>query len=195
MIYGGSTATGALAIQFAKLSGPEVITTVSPKHFDYVKALGVDVVFDYNSTTVVQDIKRATGGQLKYALDCISKEPTANIPVGAFGDDGGIYTTLLPIPAELVSSINDKVTSKFTLAYSSIGETFEFGQPVPTNPDDFTFAKDFWALAEKVLGEGEIQVHKPSVNDGSQGLTGVLKGLSSIREGKVNGKKLVYTID
>ncbi|KAH7008809.1 hypothetical protein EDB80DRAFT_683793 [Ilyonectria destructans] len=87
-----------------------------PKRFDYVKALGADVVFDYDSTTVVQDIKRATGGRLKYSLDSISKEPTKKISVGAFGDDGGIYTTLLPIPAELVYSINDKIMSKFTLA-------------------------------------------------------------------------------
>ncbi|KAL6401920.1 alcohol dehydrogenase [Ilyonectria robusta] len=86
-----------------------------PKHFDYVKALGADVVFDNISTTVVHDMKRATGGRLKYVLDCISKEPTKKISVGASGDNGGIYTTLLPIPAELVYSINDKVMSKFML--------------------------------------------------------------------------------
>ncbi len=40
LIYGGSTATGALAIQFAKLSGLTVVTTCSPRNFDYVKKLG-----------------------------------------------------------------------------------------------------------------------------------------------------------
>ncbi|EEU35549.1 uncharacterized protein NECHADRAFT_98217 [Fusarium vanettenii 77-13-4] len=163
LIYGGSTATGALAIRFAKLSGLEVITTVSPKHFDYVKVLSADVAFDYSSETVVRDIKCATGGRLKYAFDCISKEPRAKISVGAFGDDGGIYTTLLPIPAELVSSINDKVTPKFTLAYSSIGEAFEVGQSIPANPDDFTFAKTFWVLTEKLLGEGKIKFMNPGL--------------------------------
>lgn len=194
LIYGGSTATGALAIQFAKLSGLEVITTASPKHFDYVKSLGADAAFDYNSETVIQDIKHASAGQLKYALDTISKESSAKITVGAFGDEGGVYTTLLPIPAELVASINDKVTAKFTLAYSSIGEAFEFGQPFPANPEDFTFARKFWVLTEKLLDEGKIQVHKPSVNDGGQGLSGVLKGISLIREGKVSGRKLIYTV-
>lgn len=93
-----------------------------PKHFDYVKALGADVVFDNISMTVVHDMKRATGGRLKYVLDCISKEPTKKISVGAPGDNGGIYTTLLPIPAELVYSINDKAMSKFMLDQSFIGE-------------------------------------------------------------------------
>lgn len=40
LIYGGSTATGALAIQFAKLSNFTVVVTCSPHNFDYVKSLG-----------------------------------------------------------------------------------------------------------------------------------------------------------
>lgn len=40
LIYGGSTATGGLAIQYAKLSGFKVITTCSPRNFDYVTSLG-----------------------------------------------------------------------------------------------------------------------------------------------------------
>jgi D-arabinose 1-dehydrogenase-like Zn-dependent alcohol dehydrogenase len=40
LVYGGSTATGSLAIQFAKLSGLTVGTTCSPGNFEYVKSLG-----------------------------------------------------------------------------------------------------------------------------------------------------------
>jgi NADPH:quinone reductase-like Zn-dependent oxidoreductase len=47
LIYGGSSATGTLAIQFAKLSGYKVITTCSPKNFELVQALGADIVLDY----------------------------------------------------------------------------------------------------------------------------------------------------
>jgi NADPH:quinone reductase-like Zn-dependent oxidoreductase len=39
-IYGGSSATGGLAIQYAKLSGYKVITSCSPHNFDYVKNVG-----------------------------------------------------------------------------------------------------------------------------------------------------------
>jgi NADPH:quinone reductase-like Zn-dependent oxidoreductase len=49
LIYGGSTATGTIAIQLAKLSGLRVITTCSPKHFDLMKSLGADLVLDYVS--------------------------------------------------------------------------------------------------------------------------------------------------
>jgi NADPH:quinone reductase-like Zn-dependent oxidoreductase len=38
LIYAGSTATGTLAIQFAKLSGYMVLTTCSPHNFDLVRS-------------------------------------------------------------------------------------------------------------------------------------------------------------
>jgi NADPH:quinone reductase-like Zn-dependent oxidoreductase len=56
VIWGGSTSVGSNAIQLAVASGYEVISTSSPKNFDYVKNLGAAHVFDYNSSTVVSDI-------------------------------------------------------------------------------------------------------------------------------------------
>lgn len=53
LVYGGSSATGSLAIQFAKLSGYKVITTCSKRNFDMVKKRGADVVLDYVSPTSV----------------------------------------------------------------------------------------------------------------------------------------------
>lgn len=52
LIYGGGTATGSLAIQFAKLSGLVVIATCSSYNIDLIKNLGADAVFNYNSITV-----------------------------------------------------------------------------------------------------------------------------------------------
>ena len=49
LIYGGSSSTGTLAIQFAKLSGYKVVTTCSPRNFELVRGLGADVVLDYVS--------------------------------------------------------------------------------------------------------------------------------------------------
>ncbi|KAF4783610.1 TOXD protein [Colletotrichum scovillei] len=142
LIYGGSTATGALAIQ----------------------KLGADVILDYKSATVVEDIKKSAGGKLKHVLDCISSESSADISVKAIAEDGGVYSTLRPVPAELVSAINSKFGSKF------------------------------WADTERLLGEGKIVAHKPTVNEGGSGLEGVLKGLDLVRQGKVSGTKLVYVV-
>jgi NADPH:quinone reductase-like Zn-dependent oxidoreductase len=46
LIYSGVSATSALAIQFAKLSGLRVITTRSPSRFEKVKLLGAEKAFN-----------------------------------------------------------------------------------------------------------------------------------------------------
>ncbi|RYG58662.1 Zn-dependent oxidoreductase, partial [bacterium] len=62
LVWGGSTSVGSNAIQLAVAAGYEVITTASPKNFEYVKQLGASQVFDYNSPTVVKDIIKAFQG-------------------------------------------------------------------------------------------------------------------------------------
>lgn len=59
LVWGGSTSVGCNAIQLAVAAGYEVITTCSPKNFDFVKKLGASEAFDYNSKTVVKDLIRA----------------------------------------------------------------------------------------------------------------------------------------
>jgi hypothetical protein len=65
---------------------------------------------------------------------------------------------------------------------------------MPAKPEDWEFGKMFWTLSEELLAQGKIKVHRPSVNEGGKGLEGVLKGMQAMREGKVSGKKLVYTL-
>ena len=63
LVWGGSTSVGSNAIQLAVAAGYEVVTTSSPRNFDYVKKLGASRAFDYNSTTVVHDLIRALEGE------------------------------------------------------------------------------------------------------------------------------------
>ncbi|KAJ5188444.1 hypothetical protein N7491_004769 [Penicillium cf. griseofulvum] len=62
IITGGSSAVGSTAIQLAVSAGYEVVSTASPKNFDYVKKLGATHVFDYKSDTVIEDISVAVKG-------------------------------------------------------------------------------------------------------------------------------------
>ncbi|KAJ9605297.1 hypothetical protein H2200_009954 [Cladophialophora chaetospira] len=64
LIWGGSTSVGTCAIQLAVASGYNVITTCSPKNFEYCRALGAKHCFDYKSTTVVQDVVGALRGKV-----------------------------------------------------------------------------------------------------------------------------------
>lgn len=62
IITGGSSVVGSTAIQLAVSAGYEVVSTASPKNFDYVKSLGATHVFDYKSDTVADDIVAAVKG-------------------------------------------------------------------------------------------------------------------------------------
>lgn len=59
LVWGGSSSVGGMAIQFGKQSGFKVAATCSPRNNDYVKSLGAELVFDYSSPTVVEDIVKS----------------------------------------------------------------------------------------------------------------------------------------
>ena len=58
LIWGGSTSVGSAAIQLAVAAGYEVVTTASPRNFDYVRGLGASHVFDYNDANVVANLAK-----------------------------------------------------------------------------------------------------------------------------------------
>jgi NADPH:quinone reductase-like Zn-dependent oxidoreductase len=96
LIWGGASAVGQYAIQFAKLGGLRVLTTASSKNFDLVRGLGADEVFDYHDEGVVEKIREATNNELGIAVDTISEGKTPEQVTGAIGDKGGKVAIILP---------------------------------------------------------------------------------------------------
>jgi NADPH:quinone reductase-like Zn-dependent oxidoreductase len=188
LVYGGSTATGTLAIQFANLSGYEVLTTCSPRHFERVRELGADAVFDYNGPGSARAIRAQTNDRLTMAFDTVSVESSAKYCDLALSSKGGHYSSLLPIKIE-----RENVQSRSTMAYTVFGEGFIFGRKeIPAQPEDRTFMEQFCGIFDDLLASGKVKVHPPRVCDA--GLDGILDGLQLLREGKVSGEKLVYNI-
>ncbi|GFF57366.1 zinc-binding alcohol dehydrogenase domain-containing protein cipB [Aspergillus udagawae] len=63
IITGGASSVGSNAVQLAVSAGYQVISTSSPRNFDYVKSLGATHVFDYRSRTLVKDLLAALQGR------------------------------------------------------------------------------------------------------------------------------------
>ncbi|THG29252.1 zinc-binding alcohol dehydrogenase family protein [Naasia lichenicola] len=61
LIWGGSTSVGSAAVQLATEAGYRVISTASPRNFDFVRSLGAEAVFDYRGPSVIEDIRRHLG--------------------------------------------------------------------------------------------------------------------------------------
>lgn len=99
LIYGAGSTAGLYAIQLLHLAGyKKVIATASKKHHDYLRSLGASDTFDYNSSSLVEDIASAIGGDGKalLALDCVSAETTLAL-VGKIVSPLGKVAILLPI--------------------------------------------------------------------------------------------------
>lgn len=188
LIYGGSTATGALGIQFAKLSGYKVVTTCSAHNFGQVKALGADAAFDYKDPDCARKIREYTHNKLTLAWDTISLPESARICADSLtSSPGAKYGSLLSLEFP-----RSDVSASHTVAYTAIGEAFTFGDnKVPAKPEDLEYASKFWDLARDLLEAGKIKVHQPRVR---HGLENVLDGLQALQQNKVSGEKLVYTV-
>jgi NADPH:quinone reductase-like Zn-dependent oxidoreductase len=61
LVWGGSTSVGSNAIQLARNAGYRVLTTSSPRNFDYVRSLGAAGAVDRRGATAVEEIVALLG--------------------------------------------------------------------------------------------------------------------------------------
>ncbi|KAK2807736.1 hypothetical protein FQN51_000174 [Onygenales sp. PD_10] len=188
LIYGGSSATGALAIQFAKLSGYTVLTTCSTNNTDYVKSLGADAVFDYRDPACAQKIRAYTNDTLKLVYDTIGLPASTKICSDAISSTGGKYMATLYNESERAD-----VQSDCRLAYTIFNEAFAMGdREFEAEQEHFEFAKRFAVVAERLVAEGKVRAHRVRRMEG--GLEGITGGFELMSKDKVSGEKLVYTV-
>ncbi|KAF2015280.1 putative zinc-binding oxidoreductase ToxD [Aaosphaeria arxii CBS 175.79] len=193
-IYGGSSATGALGIQFAKLSGFEVITACSPRNFEYVQSLGASKVFDINSNDLGAEIRAYTDDKLYYAWDCVGGPnafPVCTSALASSAPEGQkiIFGTIV----NSKERPRDDVTYTYSIGYSAAGKSYVLGGVRrPAQPDHYDFTKKWTEFAEKLRLEGKWKAHRQEVRDG--GFEGILGGMQDMKDGKVSGVKLVYRV-
>ncbi|RFU30791.1 hypothetical protein B7463_g5532, partial [Scytalidium lignicola] len=104
LIWGGASAVATMAIQFSRLLGFTVYTTVSKANHEYLKSLGASEAFDYHLPTVVDDILSAakqSNKPIRYVLDCVAEPQTIKYCLEVLqksGVKGSKLATLLPPP-------------------------------------------------------------------------------------------------
>jgi NADPH:quinone reductase-like Zn-dependent oxidoreductase len=79
LVWGASSSVGFLNVQIARIIGLTVYAVASPDHHEKLRSIGAAEVFDYYSTTVIDDIVAAVeraGKLISYASDAISEAHT-----------------------------------------------------------------------------------------------------------------------
>lgn len=197
VIYGGSSGVGMQAVQLAKALGYKVAATASKHNFDLVKGYGADEVFDYHDgEAAIAAIKKATGGGVRRAMDCISLAPTAEFTAKCFAPEGGQANFLLAIPQEVKDKF-PKIEFVTTMLYGAYGVPYSMGPRdgkqihVPADPE---LKKWFEQLMAKTPGYIEEGLFKPPPFKVRSGLDNVNAGLKEMQDGKISGERLVYKI-
>lgn len=71
LIHGASGGVGSFAVQFARHSGAEVASICSARNLDYVRALGADPCFDYESDDMPGQLDEWAQGGLHVIVDAV----------------------------------------------------------------------------------------------------------------------------
>ncbi|RFU78913.1 fad binding domain [Trichoderma arundinaceum] len=175
LVYGGSTATGTIAIQMAKLSGFAPIAVCSPRNYDLVKSLGAVAAFDYHSPACGSEIREFTNNTLAYALDCIADTGSMTICYKAIGTTGGNYVSLDPFPIRCHTRRSVKANWVSTLTMFNQPVNWKIGYRKDAKPKDRQFGHTWFQTAQDLLDKGQIIPHPHREKNG--GLNRIADGI------------------
>ncbi|MCJ1239661.1 hypothetical protein MMC14_007659 [Varicellaria rhodocarpa] len=193
---------GIHAIQQARLDHPEtfIIATASKQHHAKLRNYGAGAVFDYNSPTLVPDIRKL-GRDIRRALDCHSegrstvltaecmlssddKEPET---LSQHGERRRRLIRTLP-PAMISGTVPPSVRAdEWILSYTALGKPFWFlFKYYPASAHDHHAASTYMKRLTRLLAEGKLQPISHRLMPG--GLKDIGKGFEEMRQGRVKGR-------
>lgn len=83
--------------------------------------------------------------ELTQAMDCVSEKGSTLLIAKSFASKKGKIVTILPVKDETLDKEFSGVEHDFTLVYTLLGDSFDFG-PIPfaANPDDKKALEEWW---------------------------------------------------
>ncbi|KAL8908396.1 MAG: hypothetical protein Q9207_000815 [Kuettlingeria erythrocarpa] len=214
LVYGGSTASGTMAIQMLRLyvdppaipsepmlrklmdlSGFKVIVTCSRRNFALVESYGAEKAFDYNSPSCAEDIRAYTKNTLQYAIDIIAEVKSVRLCYMAIGRAGGRYIGFELVPDDLVKDMRRTVKPDWVLGITMSGNEIAIGGGYGSkpNPELRAFGCEWFLMVEALIHAGKIRPHPIKLRQG--GLSAVIAGVATMQRRQVSGEKLVYRLE
>ena len=202
LIWGGSTSVGCNAIQLAVAAGYEVITTASPRNFDYVKELGASQVFDYHSKTVVKDVIKAFEGKTiagalaigkgsaEYCVDIIhscvgNKFVSMASPAISFEN----FNQRRQLPRLILQLVSSNVSLQVKSRIRGIRTKFIFGNSLMDNEVSKVIYEDF--LPSALVENRYVAAPEPYII--GSGLEYIQAAMDAQKKG-VSAKKVVVSL-
>jgi NADPH:quinone reductase-like Zn-dependent oxidoreductase len=203
IVWGGSTSVGCNAIQLATAAGYEVITTSSPRNFEYVKKLGASHAFDYHKPDTVQQIitllkDKSCAGAI--AIGYGSTALCVSILAASQGNKFVAYATppldiytfptgILGIIATLMGAVWTMFQLTIKMKIKGVKGKFILGTDLMENEVGAAVYNDFLPVA---LAEGKF-VPAPEPMVVGKGLEYLQEAMDLNKKG-VSAKKMVVTL-
>src|SRR5579883_2550949 len=148
LIHGGAGGVGHFAVQFAKVKGGHVATTVSEKHVQFVRDLGADQIIDYQKQRF-EDVVR----DVDLVFDLIGGE-TQTRSWKVLRNGGVLVSTVMEPPA-IVAQAHGARGLRYRVQESGL-ELGEIGRLIDAGKVKPTVSKRF-ALAQAVEAQRQLE--------------------------------------
>ena len=151
-----------------------------------VKSMGAAEVFDYRDPASIEEIKKF---DVNLIWDTIALESSADFCAQVLAQ-GGSYGIILDV------KMKDRpdVKHTFNLGYTSLGERVEksFGTFSQEHCEkDYEFMQKWILEGDRLLAEKKLKPHPMKI---SKGFEGIIQGMDDMRDDKVSGQKLVFSV-
>ncbi|CAL3967898.1 unnamed protein product [Diplocarpon coronariae] len=180
-IWGGSSATGCCAVQLAKLAGLKVIAIIDvARSGERMLKHGADLLVDrLDPGRAVEIVRSVTQGRLRFGLDTIGRETSRQMaqvmrPGNEDGDGRAHLVGLVGLPAASTDGV----------VYHSV--------PIKAFHEASAVGEGMMVWLEKLL-ERKL-LHTPDIEVAAGGLAGINAALDRLRDGSVNGPRIVVPL-
>ena len=190
LIYGVTSAVGAFAAKYARLSGLSPIIGIAGRASDFAKTL-VDYVVDYRDgedalVAAVKEVlaKEGLGTKVANVFDAVSENGSLEATCRFIDPNGGTVSTVLPP----MLFAKDKENFKYPRGVNAVNSAVPL---VHSTYKDFGY---LWSrYMSRLLEDGRLKPHPHEIIPG--GLNGILNGLKNLKDGKASAVKYVYRIE
>jgi len=179
--FSGSSASGCCAIQIAKLAGLKIIAVVDvARSGARMLRYGADLLVDrFDTTRAVEIIKTVTKGKLRFGLDTVGRDSAAMIaeamqPKSENGLTRGHLVGLTAVPKVDINGV-----MYHSVPIKAFHEAPEIGEGMMIWLEKL-LERNLWETLDTVVAEG--------------GLEGINAALDRLRDGSVNGPRMVVPL-
>ncbi|RAK71479.1 zinc-binding alcohol dehydrogenase family protein [Aspergillus fijiensis CBS 313.89] len=180
LVYGGSSAVGGLAVQYAAAAGYEVVTTASPANRPLVeaRAAATHIIDHHQSRESLLDEIRTHGPYDGGIFEAIGSQTTTQLMADLLRDTGGQFFSTSPSPGD------DRLPTNVTKIWSG------YSEDLVSNPENRESRAWFMErFLPRVLKDGTIWPNPGLWLPG--GLRSAQRALDLLHEGRISGKKIL----